>query len=335
MGSKMLSTLPQYDAFMAGHDRSALITVKMPSNIKWIEAIPHKNRNGKEVSKMKNVIYYFTGTGNSMRAAVKIAKRLGDTEIISMRNSPSEVSAIDCDTIGFVFPVYHWTMPEPVVQFIEKLEINPNAYIFGIAMPSLVLGYACEKLNELLIKKGAKLSFGAKVNSVANYAIVYNPFPSPKLVVPKTEKKLDAIADAIKNKQCRDYPKCSTFIRKKYPKVMPQYKSLQQFADEPFTVLEECISCGLCSKVCPCHNIELVEGTPTFLHHCAQCMACVCFCPKRAIGYKLTENHFEQLADSGLNVPVVKKMGLPPKRKLYHNPYITAADIAKNRMKID
>ena len=33
--------------------------------------------------------------------------------------------------------------------------------------------------------------------------------------------------------------------------------------------------------------------------------------------------------------PVVKRMGLPAKRKRYHNPYITAADIAKNQMKVD
>lgn len=270
-----------------------------------------------------------------MRASVKIATHLGNTEIISMRSNPLEVSAVDYDTIGFVFPVYHWTMPEPVVQFVERLSINPNAYIFGIAMPSFVVGHACEKLEEILLKKGARLSYGAKVNSVANYAIVYPPIPSPKMVVPKTERAIDVIAADIKNLKHREYPKCSAFIKKRYPKVMPQYKALRQFADEPFTISDDCISCGLCAKVCPCHNIELTEGKPTFLHHCAQCMACICYCPKRAIGYKLTENHFKRLAESGLNVPVVKIMGLPPKRKLYHNPYITAADIAKSGIKMD
>lgn len=43
---------------------------------------------------MKNVIYYFSGTGNSMRAARVIAKMLGDTEIISMRCDPVTVPAI-------------------------------------------------------------------------------------------------------------------------------------------------------------------------------------------------------------------------------------------------
>lgn len=56
---------------------------------------------------MTKKIYYFTGTGNSMRAATKIAERLGHTEIISMRTDPSTVPATDCDVIGFVYPVYH------------------------------------------------------------------------------------------------------------------------------------------------------------------------------------------------------------------------------------
>ncbi len=45
---------------------------------------------------MANRIYYFTGTGNSMRAARVIAERLGNTEIVSMRADPGEYSASYC-----------------------------------------------------------------------------------------------------------------------------------------------------------------------------------------------------------------------------------------------
>jgi ferredoxin/flavodoxin len=284
---------------------------------------------------MKKVIYFFSGTGNSMRAADKIAGRLGDTEIISMRNDPLEVPASDHDMIGFVYPVYHWTMPEPAVKFIEKLSVNPKAYIFAVAMPSFISGLAFEKLEEILESKGTKLSYGEKVHSVANYVIVYPPMPSPKLTVPRTERKLDRIANDIKCMKHKAYPRASLFIRKMYPKVMPKYKSLMPYSDYPFTISNDCISCGLCSKVCPCHNIELVDRKPAFLHNCSQCMACVCFCPKRAIGYKPTEEDFKKLANITAKVPILKIMGLPPKRKIYHNTYIAASDMMKSRIKID
>lgn len=284
---------------------------------------------------MKKVIYYFSGTGNSLRAAVKIAARLGDTEIISMRNDPSKVPATDCDVIGFIYPVYHWTMPEPAYQFVKALSINPSAYIFAVAMPSLVLGYACEKLAKLLDAKGAALAYGTKVSSVANYALVYPPFPSPHIVVPRAEKKLDKIAAEVASGLHKDYPRAGALVKRKYAKVMPQYKALQPFADRPFTVSDDCVSCGLCARICPCGNIKMMGGKPEFLHHCAQCMACVSFCPRRAIGYSLSADDLAELQKTGLHVPVVRKMGLPAERKLYRNPFVSAGDLVKNKIKID
>lgn len=280
---------------------------------------------------MRNRIYYFTGTGNSMRAAVRIAERLGNAEIISMRNDPAEVSAADCDVIGFVYPVYHWTMPEAAVRFVEGLEINPEAYIFAVAMPSFILGEACERLERILAEKGAALSYGEKVNSVANYMIVYPPMPFPSLTVPKTEKKLGRIAKEIADRRIRDIPRESAFIRHRRTTVMTPYKELQKYADNPFTVSEDCISCGICERVCPVKNISLTDGVPTFRHKCAQCMACVAFCPKRAIGYEIKNSELAAYSEELKGTSLVKIMGLPAKRRRYHNPYITAADIMKNR----
>lgn len=280
---------------------------------------------------MKRVIYYFTGTGNSMRAARIVAKKLGDTEIISMRCNPEDVPATDCDVVGFVYPVYHWTMPAHAAAFVEKLDINPDAYVFVIAMPSFICGIACERLAELLEQKGIHIDYGNLVHSVANYAIVYPPFPSPKLRVPKTEKKLLRIAEDISKRETRDYPRANKFIKRRRNKVMIPYLELQKYADNPFTISKDCVSCGLCSSVCPCSNIEMTDGKPTFLHHCANCMACVVSCPKRAIGYEITAGDRKLLDAMSSKTPLVKIMGLPKKRKLYRNPYISVQDLTKER----
>lgn len=280
---------------------------------------------------MKGRIYYFTGTGNSMRAARVISGQLKETEIVSMRSDPKDFPATDCDIVGFIYPVYHWTMPAPAVTFVEGLDINPDAYVFVIAMPSFICGEACERLAEILKKKNVRLDYGSIVYSVANYAIVYPPFPPAKLRVPRTEKKLKRIALEIANLKKREYPRESKFIKRRKERVMGPYLELQKYADNPFTVNEDCISCGLCSRVCPCKNIELVEGTPTFLHHCANCMACVVSCPKRAIGYEITKGDRKLLEASSSKTFLVKFMGLPRKRKLYMNPYITTKDLIKDK----
>lgn len=279
----------------------------------------------------KNRIYYFTGTGNSMRAARVIAEKLGNTEIISMRTNPAEEPASDCEVVGFVFPVYHWTMPAHAVQYVKKLKINPNAYVFAVAMPSFIYGIAFERLAQILKKKHVKIAYGNVVYSVANYAIVYPPFPPASMRVPQTEKKLKKIAEEIAEQKTIAYPRASKFIKRRRKKVMDPYLELQKYADYPFTISSDCISCGLCSRVCPCSNIKLVDGKPTFQHHCANCMACVVNCPKRAIGYEIKGEDRALLDASSPKTPLVKIMGLPKKRKLYRNPYITAADLTKNK----
>ena len=60
---------------------------------------------------MKKIIYYFSGTGNSMRTAIKIAERIGGAELVNVRSDPDDVSAEQADVIGFVCPVYEWDIP--------------------------------------------------------------------------------------------------------------------------------------------------------------------------------------------------------------------------------
>lgn len=105
----------------------------------------------------------------------------------------------------------------------------------------------------------------------------------------KDSEEIEKIAEDIFNRKTRDYPRSSGYVKQRRKKVMIPYLQLQTYADYPFTISNECISCGLCSRVCPCSNITMTNGKPTFQHHCANCMACVASCPKRAIGYVITQ----------------------------------------------
>jgi ferredoxin len=275
---------------------------------------------------MKKVIYYFSGTGNSMRAAVRIAAALTDTEIISMRCKPSDVPAIEAERIGFVFPVYHWTMPEAAIRFVKGLRINPEAYIFAVSTPGFINGHSFEVLDSILREKGAALSYGKILYSVANLAVAYPPMPFPKIRVPKAEKRLSAISEEIVERKICKYPKAFALTRMLYPSVMPKYRKILNEADKGFIITDKCVSCGICAKVCPCKNIVLENGKPSFRHQCNFCMSCVAYCPKGAFDYVVSPEMKEKYS-----YPLIKMMKLPDRRKRYHNPFITAADIAADR----
>jgi formate hydrogenlyase subunit 6/NADH:ubiquinone oxidoreductase subunit I/flavodoxin len=274
---------------------------------------------------MKKVIYYFSGTGNSMRAAYRIAAALTDTEIISMRCDLCEYSATNADIIGFVFPVYYWTMPETAVRFVKNLQINPNAYIFAISTAAGINGHSFEVLDEILKEKGTTLSYGKILYSVGNAMVSYPPMPFPKLWVPKMEKNLTAISVDITRMKTRKYPKASALTRIMYPSAVKYINALHE-ADKGFVVTDKCVSCGTCARVCPCKNIVMENGKPSFKHRCNFCMSCVAYCPVWAINYGVSPELKEKQNDF-----LFKNGKLTSKRKRYHNPFVSASDISTNR----
>ena len=279
---------------------------------------------------MKCKIYYFSGTGNSLRAAKLIAKNIGNTAIISMENDPEMYHAKDVEMIGFVMPVYHWSLPEIVKKFIKNLEINKNAYIFAVSTPSFVNGYAFEHLEQILNKKEAKLSYAVKLYSVANLVIVYSPKPNPKKRVKKAEKNITKIVNEISQRKIKKYSKAELFVKLLYDRVMPKYKKLMPVVDVGYVINEKCTFCKICSDICPARNINFENNKPNFLHNCAMCMACICFCPKKAIGFDITKFKEINLSEKDRKIfddPLIRKMKLPEKRLKYTNPYISVNDM--------
>ena len=73
------------------------------------------------------MIFYFTGTGNSLYAAQNVAAKQGD-KLISiaecLKNNTVDFTLRDDEKIGFVFPIYFWGLPTIVVDFISRLNFK-------------------------------------------------------------------------------------------------------------------------------------------------------------------------------------------------------------------
>ena len=277
---------------------------------------------------MRKIIYYFSGTGNSLRAAIIIAEKLGGAELVNVRCVPEDVSAKDADIIGFVCPVYEWDIPGTFKSFIDQLIINPNAYIFMAATYIAVLGKSFETVEELLRKKGAYLSYGRALRCVASQCIAYPPFPPEKIMIPYMEKQMARAGVEISRKKQRAYPRMSAITRKRYKKVMGPYLEIEKEYDNGFYADERCSGCGTCAKVCPTRNISIQERQPVWNHHCHGCNACVVYCPQKAIQFKTPQAYKE------LKTLISKMLCLPEKRKRYHHPLIKAKDLMCDRKEI-
>ncbi len=272
---------------------------------------------------MEQIIYYFSGTGNSLRAARIIAAEIGGARLISMGNDPKAVPGINAELIGFVCPVYEWDVPEPVRTFVEQLAVNPNAYTFMAATYAAIHGRSFETVDALLREKGSQLHYGRALRCVASQCTAYEPFPPAKLMVPLAEKKARKIGQEVALRKPRRYPAMSPVTKRLYPKMMVPFLNVQHEYDKGFYASDACIGCEVCRRVCPCHNITFSQKRPVWNHACVGCNACVVYCPTKAIQFQTPEAYVK------LNNVITRRLGLPETRTRYHHPEVTAADLMK------
>ena len=277
---------------------------------------------------MKKIIYYFSGTGNSLYTANIIAEAIGGAEIISVRCNADSVPASDADIIGFVCPVYEWDVPGSFKEFVEQLIINPNAYIFMVATYIAILGKSFETVDRLLEEKGAHLNYGRAIRCVASQCIAYPPFPPERIMIPYMEKQIQKAGKEIRQKKLRDYPKMSAITRRRFDKTMGPFLALESEYDKGFYADDRCIGCGICKKVCPTSNITMEDKKPKWNHHCHGCNACVAYCPTKAVQFKAPQGYKE------LDSVICKLLCLPERRKRYHHPKIEAKDLMSDRKEI-
>ena len=120
-----------------------------------------------------------------------------------------------------------------------------------------------------------------------------------KTIVQQAEPDIIKVTARLKNGQSFPKPRNNIYDRFMSGPVNPIfYRFFVKAA--AFQAGDSCIGCGLCAKNCPLNNIRLKEGKPHWGKECTHCMACICYCPAKAIEYGKKSigkprYHFEQL----------------------------------------
>ena len=236
---------------------------------------------------MKTIIYYFTGTGNSLAAAKKIAAVLGDCELVpiaSLKDKPGKIVPA-ADRVGIVSPVYDAGLPVIVKDFAERLDIGPIPYTFGIVTLGGTGISALHQLNKILMQHcRKKLDAAFAVKMPGNFPPVAVPMAGPEKekCLSEADAHLASIAVMIEKGQAVSpgFSPLSSLMR---CLLYPPFSRNVHGMDKSFSVEDSCTSCGTCAKVCPVGNIIMENERPVWQHHCELCCACLHFCPVEAI----------------------------------------------------
>jgi len=236
-------------------------------------------------------IYYFSGSGNSLKVSKDLSKELNFSTIIPIPKAINQNIDNNVDAIGIVFPVFAWGVPKIVKKFIET--IKTNKYVFIVLTKYMISANTLIKTENILRTNGVKLSAGFEIRMPESYfpAIGAISEKSQRRLFEKEIEKIKEIVNVVQQQKIIDIKKNNSIFKWFLSDIMYNFH-LKRFSDydKNFWTDKNCNSCGICAKVCPVKNIEFKSGLPFWLHNCESCMACLQWCPQQSIQYGKISN---------------------------------------------
>ncbi len=237
---------------------------------------------------MKILICYFSGTGNTQKAAERFAEVFkteykDDVTLFRMENEFT-FDVNDFDMLGIGYPVHAFNAPSIVLNFCKKLPQAKNktkTFIFNTSGEPL-------KLNNISSLRTVKLLKARNFEVTNEYhycmpynmifrhsdAMAYKMWSTAKLLIPLDVKEI---------KQNVEHRLDTVLMGSFIAWVMRCEHWGGRFNGKRYKVDENCIHCNKCVKICPTHNITIEDGKFKFGGNCLMCMRCAQLCGRNAI----------------------------------------------------
>ncbi|OGP62903.1 MAG: hypothetical protein A2V65_06365 [Deltaproteobacteria bacterium RBG_13_49_15] len=235
---------------------------------------------------MKMQWYVYTGTGNSLWIARQLALEFKEVSLRFMPYLTRDLK-VEVDGVGVIFPVHIWGLPVRVIQFINHLQVNPGTHFFALAVNAGQPAATLLQLQKLMATCQRSLALGYSIVMPSNYTPWGGPgsMDAQQRLSRQAQEKVKAIAGPILRGERKKVDRGLLWQNILFSWIYKlSYRHVCKM-DKNFWVDEKCNHCGICSRVCPANNIEMINEKPAWLHRCEQCFACLQWCPREAIQY--------------------------------------------------
>ena len=151
---------------------------------------------------MKTRLYVYTGTGNSLWIARRLALELKEAPLEFMPylsvGFKGDFKA-EADQVGIIFPVHIWGLPIRLIEFINHLQANPETYFFALAVNGGQPAATLLQLQKLISPRKLSLAMGYSIVMPSNYTPWGGPGPTDtqQRLFREAREKVKAIARSV------------------------------------------------------------------------------------------------------------------------------------------
>lgn len=253
------------------------------------------------------MIFYFSGTGNSLWVARRLSQILGQPAPVPVadelrsggKDVPCRYVLDEGEPLILVFPVHSWGPAEMMLRFVSRLDIGnySGQNVYAVCTCGDTCGWTDRILGEALRKRGLPLTGCWSVRMPNNYILMKGFGVDPDDVrdakLAAAPAAVEAVAEDIRAGKGGVHMVTGTQPWLKSRLINPLFRSFLAGPDSrtKYHVSDSCIGCGLCERVCPTGAVTMKDGRPEWGRGCVQCTACIHRCPVRAIDYgTVTQN---------------------------------------------
>lgn len=251
----------------------------------------------------KLYVFFMTGTGNSYKVGgwfAEVAVKLGvSVQRQQIRTEKLSITPDAKTLCAFTLPTHGFTAPLLVLKEIIRMPRGEGASavilpsragtrIQGVSLPGME-GTAGYLTALLLYLKGYKVRGVMGVDMPSNWTAVHWGLSkeNAEFIIAAAEPRVKHFAKTVlMGKVYFDGIIPLAFGIWLIPVSLGYLVMAQFILAKLFFASDKCLGCGLCAKNCPKQAIKMtgtIKKRPYWTYACDSCMACMNYCPARAV----------------------------------------------------
>lgn len=245
-------------------------------------------------NKLKNRIFYFSGTGNCYSTAKQLNKNndyiLEKVTFELIKNN----KVFDCDKCIFIIPCYGYGMPKIFYKLLRNVKFNFN---YCAVLTTYGTNYgACLSQPYRLIKKYSKKApqYLNDIKTVENFIPLFT-LPNQEILnksinqaYAKTELIRDDINNNIEKTKHKIFYPFSIFVSGMFKFFLPLLAKMLSFKRKPTVKTKKgCTDCKICLNNCPVGAIYYDKNKKLKVKafKCQLCTSCINRCPQHCVTF--------------------------------------------------